>query len=134
MPASSTLDAKWIKVVQSGDMWDGFEYGVPGKYFGYTEDFLYYRSADWTVSDTGVNTQALATSAPTVGGVLLITLANADDNLSSMQKVGHSFVPAAGSTIWFECIFQTSEATQSDCLPSEPGRTQTFDAKDTDRP
>lgn len=118
MPVSLEQDAKWNKVAQAGveDMWEGYEYGVPGKYFEYIEDFFYYTAADWTVSDTGVNTQALATAAPTIGGVLLITLANADDNLTSMQKVGHSFVPTAGTTIWFEAIFQGSEATQSDWL------------------
>ena len=116
MPVSLIADSKWSKVSQSGDMWDGYEFGVPGKYAEYREDFLYYRAADWTVTDVGANTRALATTAPTVGGVLLITLANADDNLTSMQKVGHSFVPTPGSTIWYEVCFQALEATQCDWL------------------
>ena len=118
MPPSLSIDAKWFKVDQQGvdDMLEGYEFGVPGKYFEYIEDFFYYTAADWTISDTGVNTRALATAAPTVGGVLLITLAGADNDLSSIQKVGHSFVPTAGTNIWFECIFQTSDATQSDWL------------------
>ena len=119
MPTSQSIDAKWLKIEQSGveDMWEGYEYGVPGKYVEYIEDFFYYVAADWTVTETNAGaTQALAVAAPTVGGVLLITNTAVENDAVSMQKVGHSFTPTAGTNIWFEAVFQNSSATQCDWL------------------
>ena len=107
--------SKGFRITGTG-LWDGFVFGKPGTVATYMEDFFYYVAADWTVSDTGANTQALATADPTLGGVLLITLANADNNLSSLQKIGHSFDPQAGTNIWCEAGFRASEATQSDFI------------------
>jgi len=98
-------------------MWQDYEFGTPGKYAEYVEDFFTYTTGDWTVSEIdGAATEALATAAPTVGGVLLITNTNADNDAVSMQKVGHSFVPTANSKIFCEFRFQISEVTQSDYL------------------
>lgn len=97
-------------------MWDGFEFGTPGKYVTYFDDFHTFTAADWTVTNAGGSTQALATAAPCVGGVLLTTLGNADNTNVSMQKLGHSFVPTEGTKIYFEARLQTSEATQMDWL------------------
>lgn len=72
------------------------------------EDFDYYRAADWTVTETGVATQALTDED---GGALLITNAAADNDRSFQQKVGESFLFEPGKRLWFDCRFQTNDAT-----------------------
>jgi len=110
------LGSKVFKLKDVG-LWSGYEFGRPGKVATYLEEFFYYVAADWTVTETdAAATEALATAAPTLGGVLLITNVNADDNVVGLQKVGHSFDPQAGTNIWCEVGFQGSEATQSDWL------------------
>jgi len=79
----------------------------------YWEDFDYYTAADWTVTEVGVATQVLTDAD---GGRLLITNAAADDNSSFNQKVGESYLFATGKKLWFDCIFQVSDATQSDVV------------------
>lgn len=79
----------------------------------YFEDFDTYTAADWTVTEVGVATQALADGD---GGLLLITNAAADDDSSFSQKVGESFLMATGKRAWFEAKFQVSDATQSDFI------------------
>lgn len=118
MPEFMNIDSPGIRIKRTDQpsMWDDFEFGKPGLYSTYFDDFHQYVAADWTITDVGVNTRALATSAPCAGGVLLTTLANADDNSSSRQRLGHAFVPTAGSVIYFEARFQLSEATQADYL------------------
>lgn len=114
---NQSFGSKSFKITNTGGMWDGYVFGKPGTVATYFEDFFYYVAADWTVTEVdGAATQALATSAPTLGGVLLITNTNADNDAVSMQKVGHSFDPQAGTIIWCEAAFQASEATQSDWL------------------
>jgi len=79
----------------------------------YLEDFDYYTAADWTVTETGVATQALTNAD---GGRLLITNAAADDDASFSQKIGESFLFETGKKLWFDCLFQVSDATQSDVV------------------
>lgn len=79
----------------------------------FNDDFDTYTAADWTVTEVGVATQALADGD---GGLLLITNAAADDNSSFNQKVGESFLFATGKKLWFDCRFQVSDATQSDVV------------------
>jgi len=119
MARSLSTDASWIKVAEqsSAGMWQDYEFGVPGKYSVYNNDFHQYVSADWTVTETdAAATQALASVAPCVGGVLLITDTNADNDAVSMQLLGHAFVPTAGTKLYFEARFQASEATSIDIL------------------
>lgn len=106
------------KVQGSGSMWDDFQFGTPAAQSFWLEDFFYWDTdeTEWDIDDVGANTRAPATSAPTAGGVLLVTLANADNNKCTMQKIGHSFVPTKGKNLWFECRFQMSEVTQSEVL------------------
>ncbi len=115
------LNEDRIKVKDSqnslSSMWQGVDFGPGSSYCWYIEDFMTYVAGDWTVTETdAAATQALATSAPCASGVLLITNANADNNLVSMQKLGHSFTPTAGTNLYFEARFQVSTATQVDVL------------------
>ena len=79
----------------------------------YMEDFDYYTAADWTVTEVGAATQALNNED---GGRLLITNAAADDDASFNQKVGESFLFATGKKLWFDCLIQVNDVTQSDFL------------------
>lgn len=79
----------------------------------YFEDFDYYLAADWTVTEGGVATQVLTNAD---GGRLLISNAGADDNSSFSNKVGESFLFETGKKLWFDCLIQGSDATQSDLV------------------
>ena len=112
-------DAETLRITEqsSPGMWQGYEFGRPLKFYEYIEDFSYYVSADWTVTESdSAAVQALATAAPTVGGVLLLTNTGTDDDAISLQKLGQSFVPTAATNIWCEALFQSTEATQEDWL------------------
>lgn len=77
----------------------------------YFNDFDTYLAGEWVVTETGVATQALTNVD---GGRLLITNAAADDDASFSQKVGEGFLFETGKKLWFESLFQVSDATQSD--------------------
>lgn len=79
----------------------------------FADDFDLYTAADWTVTEVGVATQALADED---GGVLLVTNAALDNDSSFSQKVGESFLFASGKKAWFDCRFKVSDATQSDVV------------------
>lgn len=91
------------------------QYGLPdpSKWHTYFEDFDYYTAGDWTVTETGSATQALTDAD---GGVLLVTNAAADDDASFSQKVGESFLMAAGKKAIFKARFKLSDATQTDAV------------------
>jgi len=77
----------------------------------YFNDFDTYLAGEWVVTETGVATQALTNVD---GGRLLITNAASDDDASFSQKVGEGFLFETGKKLWFESLFQVSDATQSD--------------------
>lgn len=81
------------------------------KWHTFFDDFDLYTAADWTVTEVGVATQALADED---GGTLLITNAGADDNSSFQQKVGESFLFATTKKLIFKARFKVLDATQSD--------------------
>jgi hypothetical protein len=84
------------------------------KFHTYFEDFDYYTAGNWTVTETQAGaTQALANGD---GGLLLLTNTAADDDLNALQKVGESFLFAAGKRLFFEARFKVSDATQSDVV------------------
>ena len=91
------------------------DYGLPAPttWHTYMNDFDTYTAADWTVTEVGVATQALADAD---GGELLITNAAADDNSSFSNKVGESFLFATGKRMIFEARVKISDATQSDMV------------------
>lgn len=85
----------------------------PASWHVYFDDFDTYTAADWTVTETGVATQALTDID---GGALLVTNAAADDDASFQQKVGESFLLASGKKALFKARFKVSDATQSDIV------------------
>lgn len=79
----------------------------------YMNDFDNYVANDWLVTEVGAATQQLADAD---GGVLIITNAAADDDSSFNQKVGESYLFATGKKLWFDCLFQVNDATQSEFI------------------
>ena len=79
----------------------------------YMDDFQKYVAADWTVTEVGVATQALADEA---FGALLVTNAAADNDSSFSQLVGESFKYVNGKRLHFAARFKVSDATESDFI------------------
>ncbi len=81
------------------------------------EDFDYFNPADWDITvieDGSGNATEVLEDAD--GGRLLITNDDADDDQVFFNKVGESFLFEVGKKLWFDCIFQISEATESDLV------------------
>ena len=85
----------------------------PTAWHVYFNDFLTYVAGDWTVTEVGTGSRALTDIN---GGALLITNAAADNDRNELQKVGESFLLAAGKRAFFKARFKVSDATQSDFL------------------
>lgn len=74
-------------------------------------DFFNYRVAEWVVTNTGANTEALT---PGPGGLLLITNAAADNDVTQLQWAGdagaasETFKYVAGKKLQFTCRFKLS--------------------------
>ena len=87
----------------------------PTKAHVFFDDFDRYVVGDWTITTTeagaGDATEALT---DVDGGCLLITNDAADNDNDFFQKVGESFLMAAGKKAWFKSRFKVSDATQSD--------------------
>ena len=79
----------------------------------YFNHFDTYAAADWTITDTGVNTR-VCTDAD--GGALLITNAAADNDVSNMQLVGESFTFESGKKLWVKYRITLNDDDQNDCL------------------
>lgn len=77
----------------------------------FMDDFIKYTAADWTVTEVGVATQALANTS---NGDLLITNAAADNDSSFSQLVGEAFAYSATGRLMYKTRFKVSDATQSD--------------------
>lgn len=80
------------------------------QYFNY---FDTYTAGQWTVSGAGTSTEALTDGD---GGLLLLTTDVLEDDASFLQKVGESFLLAAGKKTWFKARFKVSDATQTDIV------------------
>ena len=94
-----------------GQLMFDYAHWSPLRYHTYFNDFNAYVAGDWTITETGTGTRALADAA---FGVLLVTNAAADNDANFFQKKGESFKFVAGKKLWFETRFKVSDATQSD--------------------
>lgn len=77
--------------------------------FGNTAD---YAAADWTVTETGIATQAIASDEKY--GALLITNAAADNDLSTQQLNEETFALDAGKKLWYETRVKINDVDQVD--------------------
>jgi hypothetical protein len=108
---STTRFKNGLTTVAKGDGLGEYILPAPTTAHEYFDDFDTYTAADWTVTEVGVATQALADED---GGVLLITNAGVDNDSSFSQKIGESFLMETGKQAWFEARLKVSDATQSD--------------------
>lgn len=126
MPAINTnylTNKTYWEITNSGTMWDGFKYGIPGLYYYYDSDFTKYVADEWTVTevDVGANStdQTLLDSA---GGWLRIKSAGNEDDGAQLQlggtgdgeTIGESFAAVANRKLFFEARFQMNDVTQAD--------------------
>ena len=83
----------------------------------YSNDFHDYTAADWiitTVETSGGN--ATEVLADEIGGVLLVTNDDGDNEEDEFQKNGEAYKLAAGKPLWFEAKIKISDATESDLI------------------
>lgn len=87
----------------------------PTQWHVFFDDFDRYVAGDWTITTVelgaGSATEALTDAD---GGVLLVTNDAADNDSDFFNKVGESFLMAAGKRAFFKARFKVSDATQSD--------------------
>ena len=88
---------------------------VPYDWHVFFDDFDHYTAADWTITTTEAGTSS-ATEAlgDADGGVLVVTNDVNDNDADFFNKVGESFLMAAGKKAIFAARFKVSDATQSD--------------------
>jgi hypothetical protein len=79
----------------------------------YFDDFDTYTAGQWTVTETGSGTKALADAD---GGVLGILTGASSGDLESYNKVGEGFLLASGKKAWFKSRLKVSEATLTDVV------------------
>ena len=76
----------------------------------YFEDFDYYTAADWTVTEVGTSAQTLTDAD---GGRLGIVNAPLLADSAFLQKVGSSFLFQLGKKLWFDCLFEVDDGTET---------------------
>ena len=102
-----------VTTVAKSDALGMFGLPDPTEWHVYFNDFLTYVAGEWTVTEVGTGSRALTDIN---GGALLVTNAAADNDRNELQKVGESFLLAAGKRAFFKARFKVSDATQSDFL------------------
>jgi len=84
-------------------------------HYGYFNDFMTYKSGDWTITTTeegtGSATEAITSGA---GGQFLITNAAGDNDHDFFNLKGESFLITGSKRAYFSARFKVSDATQSD--------------------
>lgn len=88
-------------------------------YHVYFNDFLVaqdYSASDWTITTTeaGTGDASEAIKTAEVGGALLITNDNADNDADSLQSTNEGWKLQAGKKLWFEGRVALSSATDAD--------------------
>lgn len=87
----------------------------PTSWHVFFDDFYRFAAAEWTITTTELGVGSATEALTDVdGGALLITNDDADDDADWFQKVGESFLMAAGKKALFKARFKVSDATESD--------------------
>ena len=93
----------------------------PTTAYEWWDEFMNYTAADWTITETGTGTRAVAAGG--AGGVLVITNGAVDDDFNSLQYSGNTsaatvetFKFVSGKRSWGKVRFKVSDATQSDVM------------------
>ena len=95
-----------------------YPYMDPFKYYTYHDDFFEYHAGIYTITTveggSGAATEAISSSG--VGGVLLITNDDADNDLDFFQLKGESFKWDSSKRMFFTSRFKTNDVTQSEII------------------
>lgn len=108
-----------IKEQDGATMWQDYPMaGKPCAVCEFKDDFLYYDTGHWTVTEINASdTQLLADAR---NGVLVLTAGGTENYGTQLQlgnsTTGEAFAPAEGKTIWFETYIATSDADQNDVV------------------
>lgn len=84
-------------------------------YVEYYNDFLVaqnYSSSDWTTTNTGTPTIALASNA--LGGALSVATDTTSSAITSSQQTQSTWLMAVGQRLWFEASVQVADITGPD--------------------
>ncbi len=100
-------------------MWEDYEFGKPGVFVTYFNEFTDWVADSWTITEVGTNTQTLSDAA---NGILVLTTGGTENDGISMQlggtgdgeTSGESWLPTAGKDIYFETSLKITEVTQND--------------------
>jgi hypothetical protein len=84
---------------------------APNKVFEDFDDFNRFAAAEWTITRVGT-TPTEALTDVNGGAVLLTTVASASSS-TFLQRIGASFLPAAGKQMWGSTRFQVSDASDT---------------------
>lgn len=93
-----------------GNLWD-YPNPDPTKFHVYFEDFDYYAAGDWTITGQGTESVALTDGN---GGLLLLSTDVLDNDNCFLNKVGESFLLAAGKRCFFKARLKVSSAVETD--------------------
>lgn len=123
MPTYRDLDRDAWRLTrnETPNMWEGFEFGRPGRMVYYFNDFLSFIPTEWTITEVEAGAgDASEAITDEHGGVLLITNDAADNDAVTLQlggqTAGESIACASGRLVYFETRLKISDATQSDFL------------------
>lgn len=116
-----TIPAEQLRVkrLDRSSMWDDYEFGVPGKYFGYHSHFTQFIADEWTITEATDGDPVLADE---VGGVLNLVPGGTENQGTQLalggtaagETTGECFAPTAGKKIFFEAKFKMVDADQTD--------------------
>ncbi|HWU19379.1 MAG TPA: hypothetical protein VN155_16985 [Devosia sp.] len=90
---------------------------TPEDFYEFFKDFVTtddYVAGDWTITNAGSGTVAIATAA--AGGQLVLTGGAADDALLALNNKIEAFKFVAGKKLYFSARFKINDATQSDLV------------------
>lgn len=115
MPLNNNLITRFPNGVNDSsenNIWGGGMSGMdPRKFHQYLQDFDQYVAGDWTVTNTGAATEALAAGD---GGLILLTNSAADNDIAQIQKNPAAFLPVVGKRFFMSTRFQLSDVVESD--------------------
>lgn len=104
-----------VSTVAVGKPLASFGMPDPTQWHVFFDDFDRFVAADWTITTTEAGAGSATEALTDVdGGALLVTNDAADNDADFFQKVGESFLMAAGKRAFFRARFKVSDATQSD--------------------
>jgi len=114
-------NGSYFEAGPASGLWAGVPAAIPSQkgliYHEFFDDFLKFTATDWDIvtveAGSGNASEAVGDA---VGGVLVLTNDDADDDFDSITYKTESFKLAEGKKLWFEARVKFSEATNADWI------------------